>query len=161
MESALEKRITVLEDIEAIKKLKSIYCDLVDGGINGDMSKIDEFITYFIDDAWIDFGRIVEISVHRGKEAVTKFYKEGVCGLLSQAEHLVVNPIIDVDGDEAKGRWYVIVPCTVRETNSASWLFGKYEEEYVRIEGEWKWRSIIFRAKFLSAYEGEGWAKGN
>jgi len=157
MESEIVKRITVLEDIEAIKKLKSLYCYLADAGINGDMSKIDELMTYFTDDAWIDFGAVDLPDVHKGKEAVTKFYKSFVCEALSYSAHLVANPIIEVNGNKAKGKWYVFVPCTIREINSASWLFGKYEEAYIKIDGQWKWRSMIFRSEFNSLFEGEGW----
>jgi hypothetical protein len=157
MESEIEKKVTVLEDIEAIKKLKSLYCYLADAGINGDESKMDELMTYFTDDAWIDFGTVESPDVHKGKEAVTKFYKKNVCDALSYSAHMVANPAIDVDRNKAKGRWYVFVPCTVRQTNTAIWLFGKYEEGYVKINGQWKWSSMIFRSEFSSPFAGEGW----
>ncbi len=157
MESELEKRIAILEDIEAIKKLKALYCYLADAGINGDASKMDELMTYFTDDAWIDFGTADAPDVHKGKKAVTEFYKVNVCEALSYSAHLVANPIIEVDGDKAKGRWYVFVPCTIREINTASWLFGRYEEEYAKIKGQWKWSSMIFRSEFNSPFAGEGW----
>ena len=159
MESHIEKRLAVLEDIEAIKKLKSLYCYLADAGINGDVAKMDELMTYFADDAWIDFGTAEAPDVHKGKEAVTQFYKGFVCEALSYSAHMVANPIIEVQGETAKGRWYVFVPCTVKETNSASWLFGKYEETYVKLDGQWKWSSMIFRAEFNSAYDGKGWVE--
>lgn len=157
MENDIEKRIAVLEDIEAIKKLKSTYCYLADEGINGDAAKMDELMTYFADDAWIDFGTEDSPDVHKGIEAVTNFYKGFVCEALSYSAHLVANPLIEVDGENAKGRWYVFVPCTIRETNTPSWLFGKYEETYKKINGQWKWSSMKFRAEFSSAYAGEGW----
>ena len=158
MENEIEKRITVLEDIAAIKQLRSLYCYLADAGLN-DASKMDELMTHFTDDAWIDFGTADSPDIHKGKDAVTKFYKEVVVGALSYSAHMVINPIIEVDGDKAKGRWYVFVPCTMRETNSASWLFGKYEEEYVKIGGQWKWSSMIFRSEFNSPFGGEGWVE--
>jgi hypothetical protein len=159
MQSEIEKRVMVLEDIQAIKKLKSLYCYLADEGINKDVSKMDELMTYFTDDAWIDFGTADAPDVHKGKEAVRKFYKVNVIEVLSYSAHMVINPVIEVDGDKAKGRWYVFVPCTMRETNSASWLFGKYEEEYVKVNGQWKWSSMIFRSEFTSLFAGEGWVQ--
>jgi len=159
MESDLNKRIAVLEDIEAIKKLKARYCYLADAGIKGDISKMDELMTYFADDAWIDFGTADSPDVHKGKEAVSRFYKVNVCDALSYSAHLVANPIIEVDGDKARGSWYVFVPCTLREADSASWLSGKYEDGYVKINGQWKWTSIIFRAEFNSPFTGPGWVQ--
>jgi hypothetical protein len=159
VENDINKRITVLEDIEAIKNLKSLYCYLADAGINGDASKLDELMTHFTDDARIDFGQADAPDIHEGKAAVTKFYKDNVCEALSYSAHLVANPIIEVNGNNAKGRWYVFVPCTIRGTNTASWLFGKYEEVYVKMNGQWKWSSMIFRAEFNSPFEGEGWIK--
>ena len=157
MENEIEKRIAALEDIEAIKKLKALYCFLADAGINGDASKMDELMMYFTDDAWIDFGQEDAPEIHEGKEAVARFYKVNVCQALSYSAHIVANPLIEVNGDKADGRWYVFVPCTLRETHSALWLFGKYQEAYVKINGQWKWKSMIFRAEFQSPYEGKGW----
>jgi hypothetical protein len=157
MESAIEKRITILEDIEAIKKLRSLYCYLADAGISGDKGKMDELITHFAEDAWIDFGQADAPDIHEGRHAVGKFYKENVCAALSYSAHIVANPVIEVSGDEAAGRWYVFVPCTVRGTNSALWLAGTYKEEYVKIRGEWKWLSITFRAEIQTPFEGKGW----
>ena len=110
---------------------------------------------HFTDDAWIDFS---ELGIHRGKDAVGKFYKEVVAQDLSYSAHMVSNPIIEVDGDKAEGKWYVFVPCTFRATDTPVWLQGKYEEEYVKVEGEWKWRSMTTRFDFISPFE-EGWVK--
>ena len=148
-------RITVLEDMEKIKKLKALYCYLADEGIAGDPSKMDELISHCTEDVHADFG---ELGIHAGKEAVRKFYKEVAPSLLSYSAHMVSNPIIEVEGDRAKGRWYVFVPCTLRATGSPAWLQAKYEEEYVKVSGEWMWKTIIARFDFFTPY-GDGWGK--
>jgi len=157
MENTLEKRIVVLEDIESIKQLKAMYCHLVDDGINGDMARMDELMTCFAEDAWIDFGTAYAPDIHRGRDAEIKFYKENVCGLLSYSAHIVANPIIEVNNDTATGRWYVFVPCTLKENITALWLAGKYKEEYVKTNGIWKWQSMTFRAEIQTPFEGQGW----
>lgn len=157
MESVLEKRIMILEDIEAIRKLKSLYCHLVDEGIAGNMSRMDELMAHFVGDAWIDFGRDDAPDIHEGRQAISKFYKENVCGALSYSMHFVANPVIEVNGDEAKGKWYVFVPCVLRQTNTALWLAGKYKEEYLKQNGQWKWLSMTFRAEIQTPFEGKGW----
>jgi hypothetical protein len=154
---ALEKRIMKLEDIEAIRKLKALYCHLVDEGISGNMAKIDELMTHFVGDAWIDFGQADAPDIHEGRQAITRFYKEYVCEVLSYSMHIVANPVIEVNGDEAVCRWYVFVPCMMRQTNSAVWLAGKYKEEYLKVNGQWKWLSMTFRAEIQTPFEGSGW----
>ncbi|UCD56104.1 MAG: nuclear transport factor 2 family protein [Candidatus Hydrogenedentota bacterium] len=155
MTDKLEERITVIEDTESIKKLRARYCYLVDDAVAGDTAKWDEFMTHFVDDSWIDFELLGR---HEGKEAVGKFYREVVASTLSYSAHMVSNPIIEVDGDEAQGRWYVHVPLTGRAEDMAGWLQGRYEEEYVKVNGQWKWKSITARFDFITPYD-EGWAK--
>jgi hypothetical protein len=158
MDCTLEQRITLLEDIEAIKQLKSMYCHLVDAGIAGDVSKIEELFTLFAEDPWIDFGTDTAPDVIRGIDGVAKYYKETVCSALSYSAHIAANPLIEVNGGEATGKWYVFVPCTLKANPMALWLAGKYQDEYVKVDGRWKWRSITFRAEIQTPFEGKGWA---
>jgi len=151
----LENRISVLEDIEAIKQLKSMYCYLADAGIAGDEKKMDDLVARFTEDAWVDFS---EFGVHKGKKAIEVFYKEVVTQTLSYSAHMVANPVIEVDGNNASGNWYVFVPCTLRSTGKAAWLQAKYEEVYRKIDGKWYWKSMIARFDYISPFE-EGWAK--
>ena len=156
MSRTTEERMQVLEDMESIKKLKASYCYWADAGIAGDATQMDELVAHFTDDEpWADFG---PFGVHRGKEAVAAFFKEIVVGTLSYSAHMVSNPIIEVDGNKARGRWYVDVPCTLRGVERAVWLQAKYEEEYVKEGDEWKWKSITTLFDFITPFD-EGWAK--
>jgi hypothetical protein len=155
MTPELDKRIQVLEDIEAIRKLKAMYCYLADAGIAGDISKYDELVAHFTEDGWVDFEGF---GVHKGKEALGKFFKELVHSLWTYAAHLAVNPVIEMDGDRARGKWFVHVPGTTRKSNRAVWIQGKYDEVYVRVAGEWKWQSIRFIPDFYTPFD-EGWAR--
>ena len=61
----------------------------------------------------------------------------------------------------ATGRWYLLQPLTRRNRageEGAMWLAGRYEDEYVRVGREWKFKGLKFITHFLAAYE-EGWAK--
>ncbi len=55
MPESIEQRITVLQDIEKIKNLKARYCNLADEGIAGDLSKYDELVEHFTEDARVEF----------------------------------------------------------------------------------------------------------
>jgi len=151
----IENRIERIEDMEKIKKLKSLYCYLVDEGVAGDKSKFDKLMTNFTDDAWIDFS---EFGRHESKKAVAAFFETVVAQVLSYTAHMVSNPIIEIDGNKATGRWYFEVPSTLRAANKPAWLQGKYEEEYHKEKGDWKWASITARFDFVSPLE-DGWVK--
>ncbi|MEW6442729.1 MAG: nuclear transport factor 2 family protein [bacterium] len=151
----LKGKIQTLLDIEAIKNLRALYCYLVDGAIAGDKSRYDELVSRFVDDAWLDFN---VFGYYEGKEAIAKFFREIVDPLWSYAAHMVMNPIIEVSGDQANGRWFVHALATTRESNRALWVQGRYDEQYVRVNGDWKWKSITFTPDFYTPFD-EGWAK--
>jgi hypothetical protein len=63
-----------------------------------------------------------------------------------------------VEGGKGRGKWYVDVPCTLRGADRPLWLQAKYEEEYVKEDGEWKWKSITTRFDFITPFD-EGWVR--
>jgi hypothetical protein len=145
----LEHRIRVLEDIESIKKLKAMYCYLVDA------EKWDELYTHFADAARVDFGPFGSFEGHEG---LKNFFGGVVAGSLSFAMHMVHDPIIEIKGNRATGKWYFEVPATARAENRAVWLAGMYEEEYVKEAGEWKFDLIKAKFNYATPYD-EGWVK--
>jgi hypothetical protein len=144
----LQKRITRLEDIEAIKKLKAQYCAYCDDNYNPE-ALASLFIEGGVWDAGEGFGK------HVGREAIKAFFRD-VSKDITFAAHMVLNPIIEVEGDRATGQWYIIMPATLKETQAA-WLLGKYDEEYVKIAGRWMYKSLKANILFFSPYE-KGWA---
>jgi len=154
MTKDLEARIQALEDIEVIKKLKATYCELCDAGL-GDPKNRDALITHFTTDATVDFG-MGEGSVFHGLEGLQKFFGQVVPSSVSFCMHMVHNPIIEVDGDHARGKWYYEAPTTNAFTNKPQWMAGTYFEEYVRENGEWKFTSIRTVWKYIAPYD-QGW----
>jgi hypothetical protein len=49
-----------------------------------------------------------------------------------------MNPIIEVDGNRATGNWLLLEPCTFVQGNQPAWGAGRYEEQYLKVGGEWK-----------------------
>jgi hypothetical protein len=78
--------------------------------------------------------------------------------MISFALHYVTNSIVEVDGDQAQGTWYLFQTCTFVEGNQAVWGAGRYTEEYVRVGGEWKFKNLKVVSSFWTPYE-EGWVK--
>jgi hypothetical protein len=147
----LEKRIRVLEDIEAIKRLKARYCAICDDNHNP-----DKIATVFDQDGiWEggDFGKA------QGHKAIRELF-EGFRQLISFSQHNLMNPIIEVDGDRAKGTWYLMGPFTFREKNEAKWLAARYEDDYVKINGEWKYKHLRAIVRMSAPYE-KGWTKND
>ena len=144
----LEKRITILEDIEAIKKLKARYCAVCDDDHNP-----DEITKLFADDGiWEGDG----IGAHTGHAAIRKLF-EGFRDRISFSQHNVMNPRIEVDGDRARGIWYFLGPFTFRKGNRARWLAARYEDDYVKVKGEWKFLHLRAIGRMSAPYE-TGWA---
>jgi hypothetical protein len=152
----LEARIRVLEDIEAIKKLKATYCYLCDAGLTIDKNR-EELVSHFTKDARVDFG-LGPASQFHGTEGLHTFFGTVVAMGVTFCMHMVHNPIIEVKGDKATGRWYYEAPTTDASTGKAQWMAGTYFEEYVREKGEWKFSYIGTKWKYVTPYD-EGWAK--
>jgi len=144
----LEERFKVFEDIEAIKKLKASYAYFID------TKNPEKAGAMFTDDAVADCG---PYGRHEGRIEITKFFK-AFPESYSFYMHMLHNPIIEVKGHEATGQWYFEVPSTNVRENRAIWQSGKYEEEYVKVEGEWKIKKMVVRIYYITPYD-EGWAK--
>jgi limonene-1,2-epoxide hydrolase len=152
-ELTIAARLQRIEDIETIKQLKARYCAFCDDNYNP-----QGIASLFTDDGVWDGG---DLGKAEGHAAIIKFF-ERAPSAFSFAIHHVMNPIIEVDGDRATGRWYLLQPLTRRSREGeegAMWLAGRYEDEYVRIIREWKFKRLKFITRFLASYE-EGWARG-
>ena len=69
-----------------------------------------------------------------------------------------MNPQIEVTGDTARARWYLFMPCVLADGNKAVWRAGIDDEEYVRVNGEWMFKSKTTSSVFSTPFEA-GWAK--
>ncbi len=144
----LEARIARLEDIEAIKQLKALYCEICDDG--HDPKRI---VTIFAEDGiWEGRG----IGHAKGHAEIGALF-EGFGERIAFSQHMVMNPRIEVDGDTATGTWYFFGPFTFREGNQAKWQSTRYHEDYVKEGGQWKIRHLRVRPPGMSADYEKGW----
>lgn len=150
MSTDLAARIDRLESIEAIKKLKHLYMHYCDLGYSP--AKLGPLFTE--DAIWTskDFGH------HAGRTAIDAFFG-GVSAQIMFAAHLAMNFIIDVDGDNATGKWRILMPCTIMDGDQkvSRWLLGDYEEEYVRRNGTWLFRKIDYLMNYNVQFD-QSWA---
>lgn len=145
----LTRRITLQEDVEAIKRLKARYCEVCDDNHN-----LEKITTLFVADGiWEGVG----LGVHQGHDAIRALFKS-FQERISFSQHNVMNPIIEVNGNRAKGTWYLLGPFTFRKKNNAVWLAARYDDDYVKVNGEWKFQHLRATGRMAAPYE-TGWAK--
>ena len=146
----LGKRVQVLEDIEDIKKLKHRYCALCDAGYDA-----DALADLFMENAVWD-GK--ELGRADGRNEIQEFFQRAP-ERLPFAIHMVLNPIIEVNGDRATGTWYLFQTCTYAGAEyQAVWGSARYDEEYVRVNGQWKFQNLKLTSHFWTPFD-QGWVK--
>jgi uncharacterized protein (TIGR02246 family) len=127
----LEQRLQALEDAEAIRNLKARYAALCDQQYDA-----DRIAMLFTEDAlWESPG----LGRFEGREAIRTFFR-GASGIFSFAIHYSLNGQIEVDGDTARARWYLFMPCTIASENRAMWRASIDHEAYARVGGTWMFR---------------------
>jgi len=146
---SLEERIRVLEDTEAIKRLKHEYCFALD------LRDWDAVAEMFAEDGTVDYG---DIGSARGRPAIRRLFVDRISKDFAIFVHMAHNPVIDLKGDRASGRWYFDIPATV-SPDKARWIVGWYDDEYVRgADGRWRYASLKSSYFYVSSYE-KGWGK--
>lgn len=145
----IERRLTRLEDIEAVKQLKARYCEICDDDHNP-----DRITSVFAEDGiW----ESKEFGTGRGHAEIRKLFR-GFQELIEFSQHNVMNPIIEVKGNRATGEWYFMGPFRFRAGHQAKWLALQYQDDYVKLDGQWKYQHLRINLRLLAPYE-EGWAK--
>jgi hypothetical protein len=150
----LESQVTNLRDIEEIKRLQKAYGYYLEHFMN------DEIMDLFSDSS-----DLVLNGAEGGKPDLRKFFKS-LSDLSRNPEFIhqamQLSGIVDInsDGVTAKGRWYgygaVVLP-TGKGVRPMT-LDGIYTGEYVKEDGKWKIKKLIFHPIFLAPL-GEGWVK--
>lgn len=144
----LVRRLTELEDVEEIKRLKAEYCDICD-----DKHNQDRIVSIFAEDGVWEGKGVGHAQGHAELRKLFKSFEEQV----AFSQHNVFNPRIEVKGNEAKGIWYFMGPFTFRKNNQQLWLAARYEDDYVKIGGRWKFKHLRAIGRMVAPYE-TGWA---
>jgi hypothetical protein len=150
-ELTLEQRVQRLEDAEAIKRLKHQYMEY------GNVYDADGFITLLTPDTVWDGGEA--FGRHEGLEAVAKMVRDAGTQI-SFSAHFVMNEMIGVDGDRATGKWWLLMPCTVKSDGGgeARWIIAAYDDEYAKVDGRWLVKTTNLDVKVFAPHS-KGWAE--
>lgn len=148
VQSSVEARLQVLEDIEAIRKLKARYCQLCDDDHNP-----DGLAALFVADA------LWEATVsgrYEGNEAIKGFFTQlRGSGRIRNSAHNAINPIIEVAGDTATGMWRLIMLYTANVEEPLPRFYriiGWYRETYVRTSVGWQFQTLFCQVEESAPY---------
>ena len=144
MTQTLEEKVQRLTDIEDIKLLKLRYARYCDDNYNP-----DGIVSCFTDNGVWDGGMLGKAEGH----AEIREYFANAPKAVSFATHYTTNPIIEINGDEADGTWYLWQPMVMVEDSQAMWLGAHYEEKYLRQNGGWLIDRLEVKIKQFSPYE--------
>jgi ketosteroid isomerase-like protein len=135
----LEKRLKTLEDIEDIKKFHLNYIYLYNNHQHEEMAHC------FAEDAVLDTG---VFAVAKGKEEIARVFRDDIPTVNNWATaHVVVQPVITVDGDRAKGYWTMFLcffDVATPKGPGVRMYQALHDCEYVKVNGEWKYSSVKF-----------------
>ena len=145
----LQERIRRLEDIEALKQLKYRYAMACDDDYDA-----ERLAPLFTEDAVWDGGPMGRCE---GRDAIRAFFA-GTSKLVPFAIHQVTNPLIEVEGDRARGSWYLWEPIVFAQGDQALWMAARYDDRYRRDGDQWLFEAVKVDLRMLSPYE-EGFAK--
>ena len=135
----LEKRLKTLEDIEAIRELHHEYIFRLNN------REWDDIVDCFAEDGTAN---IWTHGLRSGKEEIARLFKERISKMnvgKGRDGHFVAQPVVSVQGDKASGHWLMYVMTADPTTGHAlRWIQGRHDCEYVKVGGQWKFKSIKF-----------------
>ena len=153
---ALEKQVTLLEDIHEIETLQKMY------GYYFVNQMFAEVIDLFSEHN-TETVEITDHGVFRGKDGVRRMYA-GMIGWkkppniffeVMQAQGVV---IVAPDGKTAKGRFYTpsFEARSINDVLTQTWQFGVYDNEYIKEDGKWYFKKLHWNLRLWTTYE-QGW----
>lgn len=151
--AALKAEVRELRDREAIRDLTGNYMQAMHD------ARWEDVVDCFADDASYDHGMLGFL---QSKADIQAFYTE----FMPQFEQaggwafdMLSNPVIEVDGDRAEARWFLLTLLIDPDTQDAAWNIATLEYQYVRRDGVWKFhRNRCITEHQLVDYA-RGWGK--
>jgi len=141
----LKARIRVLEDIEAIRRLRHKYFRCLDGKL------WDEIAECFAEDVRTSYFN-GEIKTN-GRDELLNFFRAGLTDALLALHH-GHHPEIEITSESAaKGMWCLYNYLIDKEHNRGQRIGGVYRDEYVKEKGQWKIKSIVCNQLFQENWD--------
>ena len=157
---ALEKKVSILDDINEVKRLQRVYSYYVMHMMRDEIydcfADRKDVVLHWLEGTW------------KGKEGVKRYFGVGSDrpepppGFLHQV--MPIAGVVDVapDGKTAKGRWYsfggVAVPDQKTGKTRPSIVGGLYEIDYIKENGIWKFWKIDWIIPLSIKIPSEQWS---
>lgn len=143
-------RLETLESESAIRRLMAEYLATRDFA----EEKGRHIAGLFIEDGiWEGAGLFAPLlGSHVGREAIEQRFSKP----MPFSVHIAGCESISVNGEEAVGRWVFLQPSVIN--GQAMWVAGRYDNAFVRVDGQWKFKHIGIEGIFFAPYR-DGWAK--
>ena len=149
MSDELEARVKKIEDFQEISNLQAQYSYLIDE------LQMEALVDLFADDfVWEGgFDRATMTAV-TSKPDLLKLLNSAA-EATTMMRHLPTTPHIEVEGDNAKGTWYVfgMMTAVTPSGDIAKWVQGRLDNEYIRVDGKWKFSRKSTTYNFNTPYE--------
>ena len=154
-ELSLEQRVTRIEDVRAIEKVKMLYTEGTDFGYD-----LEQIAGCFTEEGrWVSEG----FADCHGREAIKEFFA-GLKQVVTMALHYTTNPRIDVDpgGRTAAAKFHLWCACTMLRPDEsgdkdAVTMIGTYSDRFEKVDGTWLISELKAEVRHVSEWT-QGWA---
>jgi SnoaL-like domain len=150
--TSIEAQLQRLQDLEDIKELRYRYAygaNIIDGK-SGDLKA---FAGLFAADGTFDVGMGVAIGPAAIEEMMTRLTTQWKCAM-----HYMLNPIIELNGNKATGKFSGLFAFTSEQNPAPIWLSNIYSDTYVRTPAGWRFQSVNVRMTFADPAFLKGYA---
>ena len=136
----LERRIAIIEDTEAIKRLKYRYWRHID------LKQWDDLATLFVADASVSYGKYQ----FEGADAIVRFLRESLGRETGAVTiHHGHHPEIDITGPTtARSTWALYNYMFNEKQNRGIRIGAYYSDEHAKVGGTWKFQRIGYQHIF-------------
>ncbi len=122
--------MSLLEEVFAIQRLKYSYGRFLD---TKDFASLCSLMT---DDVTVAYGG--GAITLEGRQAVEDYLSKAMGAPTMLTSHVFSHPEIDVDGDEATGRWALQDVVILEDFGMQIRGASLYDDRYVRVDGAWR-----------------------
>lgn len=134
------------DDVLAIHNVRSLYGDVIDSLVRKGRNDEDIRIlrTVFTEDCVLDFD--VMMGVYNGLDEIENLFGNILPSANAWMWHNFSSPIIEIDGDVAKGRWTLLAMNVAKgdEGSQPTYTYGRYTDTYARTADGWKFKHQYF-----------------
>lgn len=153
----LENKVRELNDREALRDLRYRYHEYINEG------RFADIVDLFTEDAELEFGPLGKA---KGRDRIRAFFANlgpstsppasGRGPHFTFVKQYIHNHVVEIHGDRAKGFSYLEAKPII--DGEAYLVSGKYSDEYVRLDGKWRFTSMNFTPHFIVRHK-EGWSQ--